>query len=147
MFDSSVTAVHFDKLKNRIEAVSAPGKPEDYCIEAVHRDQGSEFEGAMKQYMADSNLINIRTEKDRHSANALVETRNKSLAITASAMLYTAVGTVEDYITQLSGESLRWACQLINNSPITHHQRENGLTAYQEQTGRPSPLETSTVYT
>ena len=45
---TSVTVNHFAKIKNRIEAITSPGRPEEYQLQRVHRDQGSEFEGAMK---------------------------------------------------------------------------------------------------
>ena len=42
---ASVTVRHFAKLKNRIEAITAPGKPDIYLFGRVHRDKGTEFEG------------------------------------------------------------------------------------------------------
>ena len=57
-----VTARSFHDQKNYIEALGAPGRPEDFRVEMVHHDPGSEFEGAFKTYLEDSNIINSRSE-------------------------------------------------------------------------------------
>ena len=144
---SSVTVKHFAKIKNRIEALTAPGRSGDYQIERVHRDQGSEFEGAMKQYMDENNMINSWSEADRHTTNALVEQRNKALAMTGAAIIHGAVATDDGYVKLLQGESIRWANQIINNTPITKHQIDCNITAHDEQAAHPSPLLTDHVYT
>ena len=144
---TSVSVKHFAKIKNRIEAATSPGKPEEYQLQRVHRDQGSEFEGAMKQYIDDHNMINSWTERDRHTGNALVEQRNKALAMTGAAINHGAVDTDNGYIRLLQGESIRWANQIINNTPITKHQIETQTTAFTEQTAHPSPLSMEEVFT
>ena len=143
----SVTVKHFAKIKNRIEANTAPGRPEEYQIGRVHRDQGSEFEGAMKQYIDEHNMINSWSEADRHTANALVEQRNKALAMTGAAINHGAVATDDEYIRLLQGESIRWANQIINNSPITQHQIETKTTAHSDQTSTLSPLTIKEIFT
>ena len=130
-----------------INALSAPGKSQEYSIGKVHHDQGTEFEGATRQYLDDMQIINERTETDRHTANAIVEQRNKSLAITAACNNFIALGANDSIIAVLHGEGIRWSCQLINNSSITQHQKENNITAYHEQTGRDSPLVAKQIYT
>ena len=57
-----VTARAFHDSKSYIEALGAPGRPEDFRVEMVHHDPGSEFEGAFKNYLEDSNIINSRSE-------------------------------------------------------------------------------------
>ena len=107
---TSVTVKHFAKIKNRIEAITSPGRPEDYQIGRVHRDQGSEFEGAMKQYIDEHNMINSWSERDRHTANALVEQRNKTLAVVGAAINHGAVATDDEYIRLLQ---VAWFIVLI----------------------------------
>ena len=40
--NSSTTSKHLEKMKNRIEALSSPGRPEDYRIQRIHKDKGSD---------------------------------------------------------------------------------------------------------
>ena len=64
---------------------------------------------------------------NRHTSNALVEQRNKTLANIGAAINYTAMGPDDGYIRLLQGESIRWANQLVNNSPITQFQKEHEI--------------------
>ena len=77
---SSTTVKHFAKIKNRISAVTAHRWPDAYRIARVHRHQLSDFDRATRQYIEENNMINSWSEADRHTANAIIEQRNKALA-------------------------------------------------------------------
>ena len=67
------TARAFHESKSYIEALGAPGRPEGFRVEMVHHDPGSEFKGAFKSHLEDSNIVNAESEVDRHTANAQVK--------------------------------------------------------------------------
>ena len=144
-----VTARAFHDSRSYIGALRAPGRPDDFRVEMVHHNPGSVFEGAFERYLEDNNIINSRSEVDRHTAklNEQVQNRNKLLAVTSAPLLHTAVGSNNYIVEQLSGEVKRWSTQCINNSAITSYPKENNITAYEEYAGISSPIVNQTVFT
>ena len=92
--------------------------------------------GAFKQALESRQIINTHGEVGRHTACARIENRNKMLAIMGTAMGYTATNGNENITKQMHGELVTWAHQVLCNSMITSHQKEVGITAFKEQTGR-----------
>ena len=50
-------------------------------------------------------------------------------------------------MTAMGGEVIAWSVQLLNNSSLTAHQKELNITAFREQTGRDSPIESHKTFT
>ena len=84
---------------------------------------------------------------DRHTACAKIANRTKLLTIVGTASSIQATGGNGELMTAMGGEGIAWSVHLLNNGPLTAHQKELNITAFRKQTGRDSPLESHKTFT
>ena len=132
---SATIARVFHKMKAFLETISDPGNHNEYRIERLITDPGTEFQKDMQKYLDDHKIEHLTGQVDRHSANCLSENMNKHIQRYATVMGIQAFG--DDEMSQLVwGELIRHATFLRQLNPITAAQKEAGTTARQEQTGK-----------
>ena len=131
---SITTAKKWRQQKNRIEAQTDPGNKTGWKIECCAMDPGPEFKGAMDDEMAQAKLVVRRGETDRHTDQALVENLNQRVQYGAAAMAQTAMGdNVELYAPMVGALAVEWATELVNFTAVTKEQKEQKVTAHQQQ--------------
>ena len=125
----------FHKMKAFLEMISDPGNRTEYRIERLITDPGTEFQGKMKEYLEESKIEHLQGQVDHHTSNSLSENMNMHLQRYATVMGIQAFG--DDETSQLVwGELIRHAAFLRQHNSITTTQKEAGITARQEQTGK-----------
>lgn len=141
---SSVVAAAWKKMKASVEAKTDPGGKQEYKIEMVRTDPGSEFKGTMTQALEEAQVIHSVGEVDRHADGAVVENRNGKLQEVGTAIAVTACGdNLPLYDQLMQGDIIEWANELMNHTEITKHQKEEGITAWQEQYNTKDTLDTA----
>jgi hypothetical protein len=144
---SSVVYKAWTKITHKIQALTDPGGRDNYRIELYRHDPGTEFKGAFEEKVGRDNIINVITEAKRHSANMLVEGFNGLQQRRAAAIGATACGDNIEVLTALRGELLNHATFLRRMDSITDRQKTEGISAYQDQTGRKVNLGDYELYT
>ena len=116
-----------------IERISFSSATEQYKIERIHKDQGSEFKAEHLDDCAKGNILSTTGEESRHTDCAVVEGFNKTVEHTATALALTALSN-PDHAIDLHGELSRQATKLIRLRSRTAFQKETGISAWREQT-------------
>ena len=131
---SASTAKAWTTTKAFIESHTDPGGKSGYKITACRHDPGSEFNGAFKSTLAKDNVIDDKGEVDRHSDGGCVEARNKRIQRVATAIAIQCCGeNIDLYNHCIAGEAIEWASEIVNHTMITQQQKNQGMTAHQDQ--------------
>ena len=125
--ESSATANAFDKMKHRVQSLTDPGGVNNYKIQRVQVDPGSEFRGDFEAACARDNIVLTRGGVGQKSAGAYVEGFIGTIHPLASAMAKNAL-ICEDLAIMLRGELREHAAEVK-----LHTKKSSGFSTFEEQ--------------
>ena len=132
--DAISTARRWRKMKTWFEVVCDPGG--NTKIQAMQRDPGTEFKGAVTTERETDNVFDYVGVTDRHTHAGQAENRQRMLPRTATAMSLTAFhGDHDQYEGLAAGawdEAILGANAVTNHHPITVAQHKQGISAIEE---------------
>ena len=120
-------------MQMHIQSRTDPGRRLRYKIERMHKDQGSENLGAAQAGLAEDNIVQTESDRDRHTATNTIEGYfNRVQAVTA-CLSSGAWEPNEYYDDQTMTTRSLLADDLLQFKPSTPAQRESGTSPIQEQ--------------
>ena len=120
-------------MQRHIQSRTDPGGRPRYKIERMHKAQGSEKLGVAQAGLAEDNIVQTESDRDRHTAtNAIEGYFNRMQAVTA-CLSSGAWDPNEYYDNQTMTTRCLLADDLLRFKPSTPAQRESGTSPIQEQ--------------
>ena len=99
-----------------------------YKIERMHKDQGSENLGAAQAGIAEDNIVQTESDRDRHTATNTIEGYFNRIQAAAACLASGAWEVNEYYDDQTMTTRLPLADDLMQFKPSTPAQRESGTS-------------------
>ena len=128
---ASSTAKAFLEAKAHFEALVDPGCINNYKIQRVGRDPGTEFLGEFLDAAAEHNIPRETGAVDIHHCQGIQENRHKMMHRAAIAMCAHCCKHQKD-ANLMFGNAASWGTELVNHSSITKEQKRLGITAFEQ---------------